>query len=358
MIAALAFTEGGRETIRQIQKAYQKKHPEVDFLIWQSGKVFLGENPYGSGDDLDEAMPARDFVSAHFSEISQWIFVGAVGIAVRLIAPHVRSKDVDPAVLSVDEFGQFVIPVLSGHLGGANELAKEVAEVVGATAIVTTATDLHGVFACDTWAKKNGCAIADLREIRFVSGALLAGEKVGLDPGAFTVRGQLPKGIEIAGEEPYEVGISINLAGNRTPYSHTLNLIPRIVYLGVGCRRGTDPAQFEEFLLEEMEAAGISLLAVREIRSIDLKKEEACIVSFADKYKIPFCTYDAKHLMQTEGEFSHSELVERTTGADNVCERSAAVGRRPGSYRWLVRKTARNGMTFAALAEDWEVQFE
>ena len=107
------------------------------------------------------------------------VFVGAAGIAVRAIAPHVRDKFSDPAVVSVDEVGRFVVPLLSGHVGGANELARRVAALTGGQAAVSTATDVNGLFAVDVWARERGMAITDRVLAKEVSAALLEGRPVG-----------------------------------------------------------------------------------------------------------------------------------------------------------------------------------
>ena len=114
-----------------------------------------------------------------FPDSDALIFIGASGIAVRSIAPYVVSKKSDPAVLVVDECGKFVISLLSGHLGGANELALKTAEILNAVPVVTTATDLHHRFAVDVFAKKNDCSIFNMKAAKEVSAALLAGKKVG-----------------------------------------------------------------------------------------------------------------------------------------------------------------------------------
>lgn len=113
-----------------------------------------------------------------FSDSDALIFIGATGIAVRSIAPYVASKKSDPAVLVVDECGKFVISLLSGHLGGANELALKTAEILEAIPVVTTATDLHHRFAVDVFAKKNNCNIFNMKAAKEVSAALLAGKKL------------------------------------------------------------------------------------------------------------------------------------------------------------------------------------
>lgn len=136
--------------------------------------------------------PAREFYGPIFGDVQAMIFVSSVGLAVREVAPHLKSKATDPAVLVLDELGQYVIPVLSGHIGGANELAKALAASLGAQAIITTATDINGRFSVDAWAVQNGCAIASLPLAKAVSAAVLEGDVPFLSD--FPVVADLPRG--------------------------------------------------------------------------------------------------------------------------------------------------------------------
>ena len=118
------------------------------------------------------------WTALQFAQSDALVFVGAVGIAVRAIAPYCRSKASDPAVVVLDECGRFAVPVLSGHLGGANDLARALAAVCGAVPVITTATDAHGIFAVDEWAKHQNCTVLEAERIKHVSSKLLAGQSV------------------------------------------------------------------------------------------------------------------------------------------------------------------------------------
>ena len=162
------------------------------------------------------------------------VFVGAAGIAVRSIAPLLRSKTTDPAVVVVDEAGQFAISLVSGHMGGANELARQVASCLDATPVVTTATDVNGKFAVDVFAVKNGLAIGSMRRAKEISAAILAGRPVGIHTAYSLEGGGSP---ELTPGQVQEENVEI---GFRARYPGSLLLIPRQVYLGLGCRRGDD----------------------------------------------------------------------------------------------------------------------
>ena len=188
------------------------------------------------------------------------VFVGAAGIAVRAAAPYLAGKAYDPAVVVIDEQGRFVIPLLSGHLGGANELAERLAEGLGATAVITTATDGRAVFAVDSWAKSHECVVFDPENIKYISGALLRGDTVGLRS-AFPVDGLLPAHIDTktAAESGFVIGFDTEVQ----PFPHTLHLVPRVLSLGIGCRKGVSAGAVEQTVREALGRAGLPLAAVR-----------------------------------------------------------------------------------------------
>nr|WP_297173396.1 cobalamin biosynthesis protein [uncultured Agathobaculum sp.] len=280
------------------------------------------------------------------------VFVGAAGIAVRAVAPYLADKAHDPAVVVIDEAGRFVIPVLSGHLGGANELAQRLADGLGAQAVVTTATDGRDVFAVDSWAAKHGCAVIDPANIKHVSGALLRGEMVGLRSD-FPVDGQLPAHVSLEGAA--RSGFVIGFDKAAAPFVHTLHLVPRIVQIGIGCRRGTGADKIEAAVCEALEAAGVPPEAVRGASSIDIKKDEPGLLLFCQTHGLTLATFSAETLRQAPGEFIPSAFVHETVGVDNVCERAAVCALRGG--RLLCRKRARDGVTVALALADFRVSF-
>ena len=290
---------------------------------------------------------AAEWAAEGFRTADALVFCCASGIAVRAIAPLVKDKKTDPAVVVLDEQGRFVIPLLSGHLGGANELAQIIAEGTGAVPVITTATDINGVFAVDVFAKKNHLRIEDMTLAKDVSAALLAGEKVGFKSD-LPREGTLPDGLT---EGEAELGICVGPPRERAPFARTLFLEPRRYAAGIGCKKGKSGEELEAFLLKQLSAAEIDISDLRCIASIDLKKDEEGLKRLCEKYRLPFFTYPADQLAAVPGDFTPSDFVKERTGVDSVCERAAVLA---GGGQLVQTKTAEDGMTFA-LAECEEV---
>lgn len=292
---------------------------------------------------LSPAVYGREFASAR-----ALIFIGACGVAVRAIAPYVRDKKTDPAVVCLDERLRFVIPLLSGHIGGANALAVQLARRLGAQAVVTTATDVSGKFAVDAWAAQNGCALSDMTLARRFSAAIL--ERDLPLSSAFPVVSPLPGGV-FAGESG-ELGVYIG-CDVRAPYEKTLRIIPRLLRVGVGCRRGIAKEAVLAAVDRVLAENRLDARAVAGVFSIDLKQDEPGLLAACRERSWPCTFYSAQQLLRVPGDFTGSPFVASVTGVDNVCERAAmALG---GTL--LVKKTALGGVTAAVAQEDWEVRF-
>lgn len=304
-----------------------------------------------------------NWTAKHFQGDDGLIFVGACGIAVRSIAPQAASKKSDPAVLVVDECGQFVISLLSGHLGGANELTIKAAEILGAQPVVTTATDLHRRFAVDVFAKKNNCEILFMKAAKEVSAALLAGEPVGFYS-EFPVKGPLPEGLTecdkdgtpLDGGTAPKIGTAVTIHPSCLPFASTTQVVPRAVTLGMGCRKNKEVDIIRREASDCLAEADVYRQAVCALASISLKKDEPGLNALAEEWKIPFVTYTEEELKDVEGEFTPSAFVRTVTGVENVCERSAVLASGNGSL--IRKKTGREGVTTALGLRKWEVHFE
>ena len=338
-LAAYSFT--GLHTAEKIGKILEEKGFECSCHAPEK---------YCEAGALPIEGPVWAWAKKGFEEADALIFCCASGIAVRGIAPHVRSKTTDPAVIVTDELGHFVIPLLSGHIGGANELASYIAEKLGSVPVITTATDIHGLFAVDVFATKNHLKIKSMKLAKDVSAELLSGEPIGFRSD-IPVEGDLPKGLT---EGEASIGICISRE-EKEPFERTLRLVPQSYAAGLGCRRDKDPAELEEFFLRMLSENGITSDEIRCIASIDLKKNEEALRRLSEKYKVPFLCFTAEELMKAEGSFSSSSFVADTTGVDCVCERAAVTA---GAKELVVRKKAENGMTFALGKYEEVIHFE
>ena len=337
-VAVFAYSRQGCKTARKV----------MAYFAGSEIRAYTMERYEEEGFDAI-GKPSKTFYGPIFQWADAMVFVGSIGIAVREIAPHVKNKLVDPAVVSIDELGKFVIPLLSGHIGGANDLALKLAELLSATPVVTTATDINKKFSVDAWAARQGLAITNLTAAKTVSANILE-RNVPLQSDLPIVT-KLPNGV-VEGECG-DVGICISCF-KKKPFDETLLLVPPILHLGIGCRRGTPAEQIRsavEFVLQEYN---IHPKAIKQVTSIDLKKDEEGLNAVCAEKKWPAVFYSAEELKAVEGDFIPSPCVMRVTGVDNVCERSAMIG----AEQLLVRKTIHNSVTVAVAAEHWEVRFE
>ncbi len=279
------------------------------------------------------------------------IFIGAAGIAVRAIAPFVRSKKTDPAVICMDERGINVISLLSGHIGGANRITHQIALMVGGNPIITTATDINDKFAVDEWATRKNLHIMSLKKARDMAAYILENEKIGLISD-FDVRGELPQEFD---RNEKNKGICISYNSNKKPFENTLNLIPKNISVGVGCRKDARYEDIYEAIKTVLSNNNISHFAIRNLNSIDLKKDEKGLIRTAEIFKVPFITYTKDELNTAEGEFTKSDFVKNVAGVDTVCERAALMG---NSKQLIITKTIINSVAIAVAREDYTVDFD
>ena len=329
-LAYLSFTEKGRQLAGRLAAA-------------------LG----GTAQRCGASCSLEAWTAAHFSQSDGLVYVGAAGIAVRAIAPHLKSKTTDPAVVVVDECARYAIPILSGHLGGANDLARAIGRVCGAIPVLTTATGVNGVFAVDEWAKRQNCLVINPERIKTVSAKLLAGGTITVQS-SWPIAGQPPRNVCQTEDRGADVLLDIHPGTGEK-----LHLVPRIAVLGVGCKKNVLPQTLETALAAFLTGAGVCEQAISAVASIDLKKNEPGLLDFCAAHGWPLKTYPAEQLREVEGQFTPSAFVKGVTGVDNVCERSAVLA---SGGTLCQGKTAGDGITMAlALAPyqpNWRWQDE
>jgi cobalt-precorrin 5A hydrolase len=286
-----------------------------------------------------------------FKSYDALVFVMACGIVVRSIAPYIRDKVNDPAVLVVDEKGQHVISLLSGHIGGANKLAKEVAQMTGGVPVITTATDVNDVIAFDVFAVENGCTVENIKDLKYISSELVNGGEVGLYTDC-TVSGTLPGNVIV--EQPpgsCKYGVVLTNALD-IPYKAEKLLIirPKNLILGIGCRKGVSVEAIESAVEDFLKKNNRSLLSVKLLASIDLKKEEKGIIEFCKKTRIEFRTFSAEVIKSIEDRFTASPFVKKNVGVGSVSEACAVMG--GDNARLICSKTIYKGITLALTEEE------
>lgn len=343
------------------------------YLLAEQVKKILENTTKSQGrtavrDGRDPTIALKAWCKIAFEQAQLLIFIGAAGIAVRTIAPFVKDKFSDPAVLVLDEAGSFVIPILSGHMGGGNEFAVSLAEKLYAVAVLTTATDINGVFAVDEFARKNHLAIADRSWAKEISAAILRGEEIGFHCEG-NIIGRLP-GQLIKTETDARITVGIHRE-NR--------LYPKAVAIGIGCKKGKTTEEIEGFVRNYLDRLNIALDSILCVASVDLKQNESGLCQFCQRQGLPFRVFSSEQLASVPGTFPESEFVKGITGVGNVCQRAAFMAlqeevqkedfpkgqdRAGGAQKLQSRismiqeKVSENGMTLAIAQKEWSVTFE
>lgn len=302
----------------------------------------------------------REIVGEYFSSVDALVFIGAAGIAVRCIAPYLVHKSTDPAVVTIDEAGKYCISLLSGHMGGANELTQELAECIDAVPVITTATDCEGKFAVDDFARKNQFVLSEWKKAKEISVSVLKGDRLKIyvhaeENSACEIIGNLPEELEMC-EDISDAKVFISpFSCNEAGHKAALQLIPKWITVGIGCKKDIPLDLVEEAVMSACEEAGIDVRSIKQVASIDLKREEAGLLAFCNKFMLPFQVYSADELQAVEGEFAESEFVKSITMVGNVCERSAVLA---SGGKLIFGKHAYNGVTVAFAMKTEAIRFE
>lgn len=370
----ISFTYNGIQLSRKLEEILEKE--EVTAYTKCSAITKL------------QCQPDIEFVHCSISEWAKQqmeekkvlIFIGACGIAVRAIAPHITDKLHDSPVLVMDEKGEYVIPILSGHMGGANELACWISEKMRAIPVITTATDINKKFSVDLFAKKNNLAIVNKEGIAKVSSKVLTIDEtsnlevtISIETGHIKSNAYMPAGLRLVSYPPnqpvdiiitsqvqeYEEHFCYNVKSNLDDKIVRASLVlqPKEYVIGIGCRKGKEADKIEQFIRRSMEELGILNRQILALASIAQKREEQGLIEWSTKAGVLFVTYTAEELKAVEGNFHESAFVAKKVGVGNVCERAAL--KKCGAGAMLVyEKHAEDGMTIAIAKRNWSVIFD
>ena len=347
-IALWSLTRKGTTLVERIGKALDKSYQTKIFIPASLSHMDTDATPFNH---LKEAV-AKNFVN-----FGGHVFVMATGIAVRMIAPLIRHKTKDPAVVVMDERGRYAISLLSGHIGGANSLTREIASAVGALPVITTATDINGLPAIDEIAASKGLVIENPREIKTIHMALLEGERIRVYDPFGLIRNELQDKTLFIMEEEKQLsllckkwaqelrpGVFVDEKIADLP-RRTLVIRPRQIVAGIGCNRNTPTAEILGLIQRELAARGISADSLAAVASIEIKKDEPGLIEAADKLDVPIFFYSSEALNRVQSIQNPSETVRRVTGAKSVCEAAAILAAQNGPL--IVPKIKTKNVTLA-----------
>jgi cobalt-precorrin 5A hydrolase len=330
--AVVAITKQGVQCARKIQEAF----PSCADLYYV--------HKFAQGDEAKRQIhlfegSVRQLLPTLFTSYQQLVFVMALGAVVRLAAPLLKDKKTDPGVIVMDEAGKYVISVLSGHLGGANALTRFLAEGLGACPVITTASDVQQTIAADLFGHQFGWEIERGEKLTAVSASLVNQEKVAIvqesgESQWWEHHAAIPTNIssyatitEASAANPQAALIVTHRLLSEKEEAILTNGIlyrPKVVVLGVGCNRGTSTEELEQVIAETLHELQFSIRSVKALCTIELKKDECCLLEVSEKFGWEFVYYTADQLNQVQLE-EPSETVYKYTGAYGVSEPAAKL---------------------------------
>lgn len=352
-LAVIAVTRRGTELGLRISKTLE---------ACEGYEVTVFTMPELAGDiegTIPLEVPPSKIIGDLFSQYRGLIMVMALGIVIRLLAPHVRDKKTDPAVVVLDEGGNFVISALSGHSGGANDLARVLAGALGVTAVITTATDVNGVPAVDVLARDFQMIPSAPEAVKFFNAALARGEHLDLySQYKLPLRSTNFLSIRPWEEFGRETGCRRIIVTGMDPFPATdtdLVFRPRNLIVGVGCKQGIYYGEVLKEIKKTLQLAGRSLLSVRALATIGIKTYEEGLIKASIEIGVPLLGFSVEEINTAIDRYrlSKSDLVMRKMGVGGVCEPAALLACRQG--RLLVHKRKYQGIAMALAEEesDW-----
>ena len=302
-------------------------------------------------------------VAETFKSYDALIFITAIGIAVRMIAPHIKSKLSDPAVIEIDERGGHTVSILSGHVGGANALTPKIADALKNEPIITTATDVNNLIAPDSLAPMLGLRPTPKPMIEVVNGAILEKKIVAWYIDSRMKRreffrtklaryGIAADVVDVSSFAPDAPAVLIT-DDERMKMDGVLFMVPRRLIAGIGCRRGATMDEIRAALIDAVESIGQDVAAVSEMASTTKKSDEAGLLELAKSLGIDIKFFENDIMQETIDKYhlNESSFVKKNIGIGNVCEAAAlsAAGEKGG--RWAMGKAKYAKVTVALL---WE----
>lgn len=289
----------------------------------------------------------KGFLESSWTEYDGFIFISATGIAVRMCQPYIESKAKDPAIVVIDDEGRFSISLLSGHLGGANELAKSIGEYLSAIPVITTASDNRGIDSIDMFAKDNDYYIEDLSTVTRIASMMVNNKRVGIytEDEKLINYPNLIKVDDLNNIEQLVEGIIVvssmkDIGPIDIPYTI---LRPRNINIGIGCRKGKEVEIVIEAIGLALKNSNLSNKSIESMGTVEIKKDEAGIIKAAEHYNCPLKIFTIEEIQPIEDMFQKSQFVKDTIGVYSVSEPCAyLLGGKP-----ILRKFIHKGVTIS-----------
>ena len=347
-ISIIAITRNGARLGTRLRDGFAGS--ELFVLRKYAGQAGKGATPF----DRELRQLVRDL----WPDTDAFVFIMATGIVVRLIAGNLEGKELDPAVVVMDDAGKFAISLLSGHLGGANDLACRCAFLTGSREVITTATDANGLPSFDMLAKEEGWVIDDITRVKCLNTLLLDDEEIAVVDPTGRVRPFFHGKGKLAFYDTFMDAFKSNAKGylfitNRhlPPQAQSEELLllrPRNLVLGIGCNRGTTVEEVDEVVSGSLKRVFLSIKSVKCIATVSAKRDEKGLLAFAAKYRIPVELYDSSELNGVAVPSPPSPHAMEAIGATGVAEPAALLA--SGGGRLLLKKI-KNGNVTLAIAE-------
>lgn len=368
-IAILCITSNGRSLACKIKRSLNDG--DIYFINNKRDENSLDDNEVISK-YLEEDVEIytvkkrlKFFVEDIFDKYEYILFIMATGIVVRTIAPLVTSKFSDPAILVTDEKGSNIISLLSGHMGGANEMTLHISDLINSNPVITTATDINKKSSLDMIAKKLNGHIVNFRDnVLDVNAMLVNGDAVGLyidgeyniDTRGFTVLDN-SKSLESSissDEELKKINLNtIVVISNKENLQidkyyedkyRIIKVTPRDIVIGIGCRRDTESHLLQDFLEDFLIKNNIDINSIKEIGSIEVKKDEKAIIDLSENLNVPFRVLSVEEISQVDYLFEKSEWVKKSVGVYSVAEPAAHL---LSDGNVIIEKNKYKGITFS-----------
>lgn len=349
-IAVLCITKNGKELGLKIKNSMKNTNLYNVDLYFVKKDTFCDDNQV-----IYINKKLKEFVPEIFPQYDYIIFIMATGIVVRTIAPLIVNKFSDPAILVTDEKGKNIISLLSGHMGGANEMTLYISDILSSNPVITTGTDVNNKSSLDMIAKSLNGHIDDFRDkVLKINSRIVNNEKVGLYiDGDYKVD---TRGFEVLSKDDNLINSmdEVVIISNRNTLEEDLNrklkdkeiikVTPKDIVIGIGCKRNTECEHMKNSLIDFLSKQNIDINAVKEIGSIDVKKDEEAIINLSKYLNVPFKIFTPEEISKVDYLYDKSEWVKKNVGVYSVAE---PVAHLLSNGNLIVQKHKYNGITFS-----------